>query len=91
MKIVRMWDREERGGYQFAMVREQWFWFWGRDRRIGRGRHANFAYLDTGKFTPGSQAEDLWDSKEERPLGRWEKNAKKLQAAYLVGCDKAKE
>ena len=84
MKIVRMWDREERGGYEFAMVRVQWFGPLGRNRRIGRAKGASFCFMDTGKFTLGSDAENLWDSGQERPLSRWEQNAKRLQAAYLV-------
>ena len=84
MKIVRMWDREERGGYQFAMVRVQWLGPFGKNRRIGRAHGGNFCFIDTGRFTPGGEAETLWDSKQERPGCRWEQNAKRLQAAYLV-------
>ena len=69
MKIVRMYDREERGGWQFAMVevetkKRPWLW-WRTDkrqRRVARESGSQyFRYIDTGKHTPGRDVENLWD------------------------------
>lgn len=93
MKIIRMYDREERGGYQFAVVEVRSFpFFIRRERRVGkRQEHRYFAFLDNGEFTPGNECEDLWNAGTERPETQEQRTAKRLQAAYLVGCDQAKE
>lgn len=92
MKIVRMWDREERYGHQFAMVETVSFFFFKKKRRIGRlNGNTFFAFMDNGKYTHGNDAEVMWTNGTERNLTDAQARAARLQAAYLVGCDNARE
>lgn len=70
MKIIRMYDREERGGWQFAMVEvetKKRHWFGWRTtakhyRRVAKEvGHSYFRFVDTGDFTPESTVETMWD------------------------------
>ena len=65
MKIVRMYDREERGGWQFAMVEtldKKWFALNVKSRRRVARKADNqyFRFMDTGIHTPARTVEDMW-------------------------------
>ena len=86
MKILRMYDRESRGEWDFATVEIQTTTFWGKknlhSRRVARRGSPYFRFMDTGELTPSYDVESLWndDIAKEKAMTF----AEKAQAAYLM-------
>jgi hypothetical protein len=88
-----MWDREEKGGYYFAMVEYRLSLIEGamlsrcpfikhRERIAGR-RHQAFYFMKDGVVTPTNKFETMFSSSDEFEISGEKKRALDFQRAYL--------
>ena len=107
MKILKVYDCEERGGWKFAMVKVRYgfpletepflssfsWWLRPRTRRVAvKGR--GVCFMDTGEELGIVSSHQIFDAIEAGGgvfLSEKAARVRDAQAAYLVGVDTAKE